>query len=375
MRMLLARLLTASVLLLAPQLLLSAEERIRIVANDAARRVDVTDRRPAVHVVHLSDDAQEAGAVSAADGTGHARHARVSARAARRRAGRSPASRRVSGSTTATSTGSISGTTRTRSVPSEPPKMGTILHRRVVEAKSGADRGELAVESDWVDPDSGTALLREAHALRLPRREGHAQRRPHHDADRRRAASSSRTTKKACSACASPARSSSRRTSPKSSAMRRASRRRCQARQHRRHRDLHEQRRAEGRRRVGHARAWTLLQGTVGRNRDLAMLDHPGNPGSHLLARARLRPVRGQPAGPKSLRRQTGRTGDHARAGPVGHVPPSRADSERHVGTRGDRARVSQASRSRLGPRRSRRVLAFPKSILRVSSCSSWLLL
>jgi hypothetical protein len=40
------------------------------------------------------------------------------------------------------------------------PKMGTIRHNRVVEAKGGADRGELAVEMEWLQPD-GTALLRE----------------------------------------------------------------------------------------------------------------------------------------------------------------------------------------------------------------------
>jgi hypothetical protein len=40
------------------------------------------------------------------------------------------------------------------------PKMGTILHRRVVEAKGGADAGELTVETEWVKPD-GVALLRE----------------------------------------------------------------------------------------------------------------------------------------------------------------------------------------------------------------------
>src|SRR5215213_8211847 len=40
------------------------------------------------------------------------------------------------------------------------PKMGTVLHRRVVAAKSGADRGELEVEMDWVKPD-GAPLLRE----------------------------------------------------------------------------------------------------------------------------------------------------------------------------------------------------------------------
>jgi hypothetical protein len=40
------------------------------------------------------------------------------------------------------------------------PKMGTILHRRVVEAKSGAQAGELTVETEWVKPD-GSPLLRE----------------------------------------------------------------------------------------------------------------------------------------------------------------------------------------------------------------------
>ncbi len=39
-------------------------------------------------------------------------------------------------------------------------KMGTILHRRVVDAKNGADRGELVVESEWVTPDN-KPILRE----------------------------------------------------------------------------------------------------------------------------------------------------------------------------------------------------------------------
>jgi hypothetical protein len=40
------------------------------------------------------------------------------------------------------------------------PKMGTILHKRVIEAKGGADHGDLAVEMSWVTHD-GTPLLRE----------------------------------------------------------------------------------------------------------------------------------------------------------------------------------------------------------------------
>lgn len=39
-------------------------------------------------------------------------------------------------------------------------KFGTILHRRIVEAKGGKDQGTLVVETEWVKPD-GTALLKE----------------------------------------------------------------------------------------------------------------------------------------------------------------------------------------------------------------------
>ena len=40
-------------------------------------------------------------------------------------------------------------------------KMGTIVHQKIVEAKSGAGQGELTVESDWHKPD-GSTLLRDA---------------------------------------------------------------------------------------------------------------------------------------------------------------------------------------------------------------------
>jgi len=43
--------------------------------------------------------------------------------------------------------------------PADAPKMGTILHRRIVSAKSG-ERGDLITESDWVLHD-GTTLLHE----------------------------------------------------------------------------------------------------------------------------------------------------------------------------------------------------------------------
>ena len=40
------------------------------------------------------------------------------------------------------------------------PKMGTIVHRRVVSAKGGTDQGNLVVETEWLKPDGG-ALLEE----------------------------------------------------------------------------------------------------------------------------------------------------------------------------------------------------------------------
>jgi len=43
----------------------------------------------------------------------------------------------------------------------ERAKMGTIAQRRITRATSGKDRGELAVETDWIMPD-GQTILREA---------------------------------------------------------------------------------------------------------------------------------------------------------------------------------------------------------------------
>ena len=44
--------------------------------------------------------------------------------------------------------------------PAEAPKMGTIVHRRIVSASGGADHGELVTEADWV-LSSGKTVLRE----------------------------------------------------------------------------------------------------------------------------------------------------------------------------------------------------------------------
>jgi Methane oxygenase PmoA len=42
--------------------------------------------------------------------------------------------------------------------PADAAKMGTIFHRRIVSAKSGASRGELVTEMDWVMPTGKTIL-------------------------------------------------------------------------------------------------------------------------------------------------------------------------------------------------------------------------
>jgi hypothetical protein len=44
--------------------------------------------------------------------------------------------------------------------PEKADKFGTIVHKRVIEAVSDSDRGELTVEMDWVEPN-GTPILKE----------------------------------------------------------------------------------------------------------------------------------------------------------------------------------------------------------------------
>jgi hypothetical protein len=49
--------------------------------------------------------------------------------------------------------------------PDEAARMGKILHRRIVSAKSGPDRGELVTEMDWVMPGGKTVLREHAQFL------------------------------------------------------------------------------------------------------------------------------------------------------------------------------------------------------------------
>ena len=69
--------------------------------------------------------------------------------------------------------------------PEDRAKMGTIVHKAITAVRSGADKGELETDSDWVLANgTGKVVAEGAHALRVPRRRGLAEHRPHHDADR-----------------------------------------------------------------------------------------------------------------------------------------------------------------------------------------------
>lgn len=159
MRMRLTRLLTAAVLLVAPALLFSAEDRIQIVANDAARRVDVLiDGEPFTSYIYPTSLKKPVlYPLRTARGTIVTRGWPLEPRQGERvdhphHAGLWFQHGDVNGLDFWNNSDEVGG--------DRALKMGTILHRRLVQAKSGADRGELEVESDWVDPKGGV-LLRE----------------------------------------------------------------------------------------------------------------------------------------------------------------------------------------------------------------------
>ena len=123
----------------------------------------------------------------------------------------------------------------------------------------------------------------------------------------------------------------------------------ARAGQHRRHRPLHEQRGAEGRRGVGHAGPLDGALGARGRRgRRPAAARPPEEPGlPHLLARARLRPLRREPVRPEGLLERQGGGASRSRSRPASR--PSSATAWRSC-----RAR-SRRRRPRRPGRRSRR--------------------
>src|SRR5213082_703006 len=175
------------------------------------------------------------------------------------------------------------------------PKMGTIVHRAVRHLESGQGAGALEVTAEWVDY--------RGHALRVPRRRRPAGCRSDHDAHRPRADGhlrrrEGRAPGPAGGAC--PRAAVGHRGSVHG--CRRPCDERAGAQQRRRDRPLPELRRSRGRLRVGHARS---LDDAVGRRfRRARDRGYPGPSEErrfpHILACARLWPVRREPSGTKS---------------------------------------------------------------------------
>ena len=228
------------------------------------------------------------------------------------------------------------------------PKMGTIRHKRVIETKSGADRGELAVEMDWLTAD-GTAILRET--TRFVFRGGDSR-----SIDRittltaldRQCCLSRQQGRVARPSRDAGARAAGREAGALHRRQRKGNEGSC-PRQHWRHGLVHEQRRAEGRRGLGNARP---LVHARRKNRRGARHYRDTRPSlesqlPHLLARAGIRPVLGQRVREEGLRSETGRADRDARTWEVADVPPSRADPE-HGDTGIGRARVQDVRGRRL---------------------------
>ena len=151
--------------------------RIQVVPHAVAPRVDVTSTASRSRRTS-SERGAKSRPLSAAHRQGHGRHARMAARAAAERARRpSPSHRPVV---------QLRRRERPRLLeqlrrdPGRPrPRMGTIVHKRVIEASSGRDKGELE-RRDGLGRLEGHAAAQGEHPLRLPRRRHQPDDRSHH---------------------------------------------------------------------------------------------------------------------------------------------------------------------------------------------------
>ena len=134
----------AAILAVLPLLAATAlrrKPRVQVVPDEAAPQGGRHRRRQAVHLVHLADDAEEAGAVSAAQRQGHARDARLPARPA-------PGERVDHPHHVGLwfNHGDVNGFdfwNNSDAIPAaQAAKMGTIVHQKIVEAKSGSGQGD-----------------------------------------------------------------------------------------------------------------------------------------------------------------------------------------------------------------------------------------
>ena len=210
--------------------------------------------------------------------------------------------------------------------PEDAPKMGTILHRRIVSATSGADRGELVTESDWVLP-GGKTLMHERTQFIFS---GDA---------------TTRTIERVATLTALDERVVFADAKDGMLGMRVARQLEQPSNEPLVFTDIAgratnvpamdntgvtgQYTSSEGK--TGDAvwatrGRWTMLTGVIGDEAvTVAIVDHPSNPGvSHLLARPRLRPVRGEPARPEDLQRRARDDELHAAAARRRDVPVSR---------------------------------------------------
>ena len=133
---------------------------MQVVANESGRRVDITiDGKPFTSYIY-PEHAQEAGALSDSDAPSGTLVTRGFPLDPRPRE-RFDHPHHVGLWFNHGDVNGLDFWNNSYDIPADrAPKMGTIHHKRVVEAKSGADRGELAVEMEWKTAD-GVALLRE----------------------------------------------------------------------------------------------------------------------------------------------------------------------------------------------------------------------
>jgi hypothetical protein len=149
----------STVVLAMTAVLLSNDERIQVVRNEAARRVDViVDGKPFTSYIYPTTQKKPVlYPLRSAHGTVVTRGFPLEPRKGERvdhphHAGLWFNHGDVNGLDFWNNSDDIG--------PDRAGKMGTIVHRRVLETKNGSDQGELRVESEWLAPD-GAALLRE----------------------------------------------------------------------------------------------------------------------------------------------------------------------------------------------------------------------
>jgi hypothetical protein len=134
-------------------------QRIQVVANEAASRVDVTiDGKPFTSYIYPSDQKKPSlFPIRSASGAVVTRGFPLEPRPFER--GDHPHHVGLW-----FNYGDVNGLDFWNNSSAIPParaaKMGTILHKKVVAATGGSDKGELSVAMDWVDP-AGTRLLEE----------------------------------------------------------------------------------------------------------------------------------------------------------------------------------------------------------------------